>query len=223
METKPVILCMYWGNWGDGLAKKYVSNLRNMCRRNSTVDFDFFCITDRDFLLKDVNVIKMPNNIVHWRFNLPKFYMHKSFPELKGRRILFFDLDTVITGNIDAFLSYEGYLCTIKPFNQVNWKKNTPGGILSFVNGETEWLWHKVNENVHYWEQTTGGKERLILNRLEPQGQWDRWQDLFPNYVVSYKRHIRKGRIPDDMRVIAFHGNPRPHEVQDLLIKNNWK
>lgn len=41
----------------------------------------------------------------------------------------------------------------------------------------------------------------------------DRWQDVVPDQVISYKVHVarrRDGRIPDTARVVCFHGMPRP-------------
>jgi hypothetical protein len=225
MNNKPIILCMLWGNWGGANPIQYVKNLRNMVARHTTIDYDFYCITDRQIDLDGVNVIELPTHITKWKFNLPKFYMHADHQAIKGRRILFFDLDTVIVGNIDEFLLYGRYLCTIKPFNPTNWHVSTPGGVLSFVGGETAWIWNKVKEQPEFWVKTTGGKERLILNRLEPKGKWDRWQDILPGQLVSYKRHVVKGKDIGNARVVAFHGNPRPHVAarQDKFINQNWQ
>jgi hypothetical protein len=147
------------------------------------------------------------------------------FPEIKGRRILFFDLDTVIIGNINKFLKYDGYLCAIKPFNQINHDRSTPGGILSFVSGETSWIWDKVRENHLYYAKHMQGKERFVLNSLEPKQKWDRWQDILPGLLISYKKHVLRQTNTAGASVIAFHGNPRPHEaaIQDQFIKGNWR
>lgn len=55
------------------------------------------------------------------------------------------------------------------------------------------------------------------------QGKADRWQDVLPGQVVSYKVHVRRamrpdkefgtGSVPDDARVVIFHGKPRPWQV----------
>jgi hypothetical protein len=183
---------MLWGNWGGDNPVQYVEKLRNMVARHTTVDYDFYCMSDRQIDLEDVYTIRIPEYVTGWKFNLPKFYMHAKHSELEGRRVLFFDLDTVIVGNIDLFLLYEGYICTVKPFKKQNENVSTPGGVLSFINGATEWIWNHVAEQPQYWETTTGGKERLILNKLEPKEKWDRWQDILPGQLVSYKKHVLK-------------------------------
>lgn len=225
MKNKPVIVCMLWGAWGGTNPIQYVEKLRNMVARHTTIDYDFYCITDRHLGLEGVNEITLPNYITKWRFNLPKFYMHAEHEQLKGRRVLFFDLDMVLVGNIDDFLLYDGYLCTILPFQKKNHAISTPGGILSFVGGETAWIWETINFNPVYWERVTGGKERLILNQLEPHEKWDRWQNLLPGQLISYKRHVLNNADSHDVRVIAFHGEPRPHIAakQSTYINKNWK
>lgn len=228
---KPAVVCTLWGKWGGADSKQYVYKLRNMVERHTTIDHDFYCITDKK--IEGINTIELPKHVANFHLNIPKFYMHAKHPELEGRRVLFFDLDTVLVGNIDDFLRYEGYLCAIKPFRQVNWNISTPGGVLSFVNGKTEWIWKEVEEKPQYWAERYAGKERFILNNLEKKYSvfssrifyWDRWQDILPGQLISYKRHVQRNDAMHNARVIAFHGNPRPHEaaLKDSLIKRNWK
>jgi hypothetical protein len=44
----------------------------------------------------------------------------------------------------------------------------------------------------------------------------DRWQELVPDQVFSYKAHIRDRAVPPSARVVCFHGKPRPWEVEEL-------
>ena len=49
--------------------------------------------------------------------------------------------------------------------------------------------------------------------------------DLFPEeWCQSYKLHyLRRGKLSDDCRIVAFHGRPKPHEVNDFWVKENWR
>lgn len=224
-NNKPVILCMLWGKWGGTNSIQYVKILRNMVARHTTIEYDFYCITDRDMDIEGVNTIKMPEEVATWHFNIPKFYMHKTHEELKGRRILFFDLDTIIVNNIDQYLQYDGELCAIRPFNPRNYNISTPGGVLGFENGNTEWIWNAVCSKPEYWADKASGKERLILSALEDGHTWDRWQDLFPNTLVSYKKHVLTGEDVSAASIVAFHGDPRPHVAvkKNKFTYLNWK
>jgi len=35
--------------------------------------------------------------------------------------------------------------------------------------------------------------------------------------IRSYKLHVRKKGIPPECRVVAFHGNPRPWAIPELV------
>jgi hypothetical protein len=51
--------------------------------------------------------------------------------------------------------------------------------------------------------------------------QADRWQDLAPGKIGSYKvDELHEG--PKDFAICCFHGVPRPHEV-DGWIREHWK
>ena len=45
--------------------------------------------------------------------------------------------------------------------------------------------------------------------------------DSFKN-IRSYKRHCRK-QLPADTAIVAFHGHPRPPDVKDAWMTENWK
>ena len=52
------IICV---KWGPKYIPEYVNILKNMCKRQSTVDFKFSCITDDETGLdEDINIIKFP-------------------------------------------------------------------------------------------------------------------------------------------------------------------
>ena len=41
---------------------------------------------------------------------------------------------------------------------------------------------------------------------------WEHWQDLLPGAVVSYKKECQDG-VPEDARVVCYHGRPKPWEI----------
>lgn len=225
---KSVVMCMLWGLWGGEYADQYVSKLYRMVRRNTSVDFDFICLCDRPIRCRDSNIhiLPIPPHITKWQFNLPKTYLHYPFEELKGRQILFFDLDTIIVGNIDHFLNYRGSLCGIEPFAPNNRGKHIGGGVLSFECGAYRGIFTAVEANPVQWaKKTQGGKERLLLKDFEEQYDgYNYWQKLHPSHVVSFKRHCKRNNIPTDARIIAFHGIPKPHEViKNRIVRKYWR
>jgi len=226
MHKTLTVVTMLWNGWGAGRGVEYVYKLFNMVNRHLSLPFQFVLFTDQEHALEigdseklfDVKII--PQEILSWPLNLPKFYMYCPDNGLEGR-ILFMDLDTVIVGSLDEMASYGGVFCGIKPFRKG--RTHIGGGFLSFEVGYGEYLWKNINKDPKGWAgRTQGGKERLVYKQLV-QGK-DRWQDLYPGQLVGYKRHCRgKGIFPEGARFIAFHGKPRPHEVKERWVKKNWK
>ena len=91
------IVCV---KWGPKYIPEYVNILKNMCKRQSTVEYKFTCITDDESGLdSDINVIKFPKHsgIKTW---WSKLWMFSKDLPLEGT-ILYFDLDVVLFRNID--------------------------------------------------------------------------------------------------------------------------
>jgi hypothetical protein len=82
--------------------------------------------------------------------------------------------------------------------------------------GTLDHIWRVWNRCGRPQFQTGGDQE--FIESMQPEA--DRWQDLFPNQIVSYKVDCRaNGYAPEDARIVAFHGNPRPHEIDFKLSK----
>ena len=116
------IVCVKWGN---KYISKYANVLYNMVKRNTTVPYEFHCITDdTNQLDSHINVLNLPTDpwIKTWWSKLWMFGSH--FP-LKGD-ILYFDLDVIIFKNIDLLFSHNpGKFHTIRDFNRCrvkDWK-----------------------------------------------------------------------------------------------------
>lgn len=137
-------------------------------------------------------------------------------PELPGD-FLFMDLDTVIVGPIDDILAVEK-LTMLRDFYRDGKKlKEGLGSGLMYIPGDARrgiWgMWRQqpqLNMRVY-----PAGDQRLLekfwLNTA------DRWQDVVPDQVVSWKVHCKADVVPSEARVICFHGKPRPWEVGRFL------
>jgi hypothetical protein len=221
---KITVACVWWGTL---YPVKYVENLRNMVARNLTVPYEFVCITDRDDVPEGVTKIPTPiaNEVCQGKNHYgdgkgwwAKVGLHK--PGLFGdaKRVLYFDLDLVIINNIDSLASVQEPYCMIENFG--------PNKAHS-----------AHNSSVMVW--TPSESEEAIYNKFTPQvtkelhgDQCWHWRVLHPNvhnypknWVVSYKyeKHPQWRHQDKDTKVIIFHGQPKPHQVKDPIIVNNWK
>ena len=205
------IVCVKWGN---KYSASYVNILFDMIRRNllETTKFQFICFTDDASGLNEaIETRKLPNNLEGW-WN--KLWLFSYGAGLDGQ-VFYFDLDTVIVGELDSLLAYRGRFAILRDFYR-------PNGLQSSVMS-----WQAGDYAI--WEGWIAAKRPIL-----PGGdqEWvervvkapDIWQELYPRAFVSYKIHCQGRRMPPKgSRLVIFHGNPRPHEAFDAWMYEIWK
>lgn len=118
---------------------------------------------------------------------------------------LFMDLDTVLVGDLHDIATV-GRLTVMRDVYR-------PGGLQSSImfipEAERAAVWDdwirdpwRIMDHQKHGDQ--GFLERHWLDKA------DRWQDVLPGQVVSYKADVRKTEMPPNARVVVFHGKPRP-------------
>jgi hypothetical protein len=210
------ICCCLWGEFPDsGWSTEYVRRLRDGVSRNLPMTHRFVCFADREFYIDgiEVRLMKPPS----WFGNLPKTYVYSPEAELKGRVILF-DLDNVIVGDLSDMAAYDGPLC-VRGRLQHGIRPQPDGDMISFDASNVKHLWdYARSPNI---VKKTDGREREFILQADPH--CDIWQEVCPGQVVSYRHHCRSVGLPKNARVVSCHGKPRPHEIGDEFIKRHWR
>lgn len=214
MTSKIDIVCL---KWGTKFSVDYVNNLYSGIARNTSVDFTFHCFTENsDGILDGIVVHDLPNNnLSGWWNKLWLFSEELPLPE--GSRVMFFDLDTIVTGNIDDILNYG---CPQDMVGLVNFYY-PPG----FASGLMMW---KHGTQTHIWERFKQNPSSAIA--VSPDGdqewtarnltQYEQWQNLFPNRIYSYKKSCSTG-LPEDARIVCYHGTPSIIESFTKTVRNS--
>lgn len=232
--TKITVLCVRFGN---RYGREYVERLRNMVGRNLNVPYDFVCLTDDKHPIEGVRSIYQPNA------NYSKGWWHKVHmfdPNLPlAGRILYFDLDIVIHNNIDklALLDPHKFL-GILDFNRKfysNWKylnssvmawnhgeetdiweqfkKNNQSAMS--LQGDQDWIWKIARERIQFWPKKWIQSYKWEIRSREQLT------------VVNGKRRFREEdhsiEVDPECCVTVFHGDPKPQDVQDKFVVDNWK
>lgn len=129
---------------------------------------------------------------------------------------LFLDLDTVVTGPLDDICAVRK-LTLLRDFYRdgKKLKEGLGGGLMYLPESVRKQVWDfwMTNPQLHMRMYPRGDQflfERFWLNVA------DRWQDVVPGQVVSYKVHCGRG-VPPDARVVCFHGQPRPWSAGPFL------
>lgn len=214
---------------GDKYSVEYVNILYNMVKRHSTVDFDFVCITENPIgLSQGIIHVPLPSYRLHgWWFK--PWIFSREFP-ITGT-ILFMDLDIVINDNIDALWDYHPeQFCIIKDFSLLNPRINS--SVFRFEAGRYTHVWENL---INDYTQLSNyhGDQDWIYDQVPDYVLWE------PSWIVSYKWQVRSrddlertdggqrfktinDTLTSDAKILVFHGDPKPHLVQDSIILTKW-
>lgn len=127
-------------------------------------------------------------------------------PELKGD-LLYFDLDTVIVGSIEEL--FTGKLTMLSDFNLLHY---VASGVMYLPEADRKPVWDEwIKDPEGHMRKHRGHGDGGFLSKFYKTTAL-RWQDILPGKIVSYKKHCKEG-VPKSASVVAFHGRPRPRDV----------
>lgn len=196
------VACVCWGN---KFEDDYVQNLQSMVKRNTSVDHEFVCLSDRD--ISGVKTKRLFSGYEGWWNKLQLFHGGFDFHE----RVVYLDLDTLIVSNIDWLLEYKGLFMGIEDLGSVNSHQPHLKGVLQ--SGVMAWnysmhhkIWESFKSNREATKKFRGDGE--FLNSLIPTYARDLLQTLYPNKLKSYKYQVYKEGISDNLSIVCFHGRP---------------
>ncbi|MGV7234713.1 MAG: hypothetical protein ACQ9ET_00500 [Nitrosomonadaceae bacterium] len=206
------IICLKYGTLY-GAAD--VNRLYAAIKHNTNVPFVFHCFTD-DIrgIHPDVHNHQLPHALpgVGWWH---KLYFFSAEQPIKGR-LVFMDLDTLITGNIDDILSYDKNFMVLHDFFMIRTPNNRDAYGLGKDAVQSSIMSWNSGEHVHIWNEFIK-RPKEIVNSFHPHGdqKWiqqqqeerEYFQDIFPNQIVSFKIQCGGG-LPSDARIVCYHGKP---------------
>ena len=229
----------------------YVSKLYRSLKRNSTIPFEFVCISDTD-VEADVVLPYNPHDKIKKHWHKLKFFSPHFAYQNPGDDIIVMDIDQVITGNVDELIGYPVQDNELVTYG-VWWtsKLKTNGGFYKFKSGSLKHIWDDFAENPDYWQlyyYNNGdvnfkyyGEQNYVSWKLQeyktkviktPE-QW------ICKYTKSFKENVTLSKIYRDkfkteymilgdvhkyIKVVHFTGPGKTiHEHNESFIKVNWK
>jgi hypothetical protein len=144
--------------------------------------------------------------------------------------VLYFDLDSVVVGSLDAIAAYphrftmahEFYRPTMLCSTAMAWH-----GDYSFIYEAFE-AEPERHLNIYDHEMPRRscriGDQAFIEDQLKAAGDpVATFRDLFGEHsIASYKVHECQSAPPPDAAVVAFHGSPKPHEITTGWVPQTW-
>lgn len=164
----------------------------------------FVCLTDTPDALRGVKCIPLLHCWPGWWSKMELFR-----PDIAGD-LLYFDLDTVICGDL-AGVAGAGRDTFIRDFYRQGQGLGSGMMYLTEVRRPRTWsMWMKHPARWMHRFQRAGDQGFLEQVYADTCA---RWQDVTPGQVVSYKADCSRG-LPPGARVVCYHGLPKPHQTR---------
>lgn len=222
------IICIKWGT-------KYSADDVNLLYRmvqkhTSKHSVDFYCFTDdadgleEGVIAKALPVLNVAPEHDRYYYKKEAALCDDNLGGLAGQRVLFLDIDVVITDNIDVFFDHptgDEFITT----NDWNTKGNHVGqaSCYSWVVGTIGYVKADFEADPARWikQFRTASQEYLSYKIIEREGHLNFWP---AEWVQSFKfnclppwylRPFITPRMNDETRILVFHGDPK---MEDAII-----
>ena len=225
---------------GDAYGWGYVERLYNMLRRHITPEIRFHVYTEQARAVPDYMV---RHDLEPWHITRARrawWYKMQLFnTEHHAGPLLYFDLDTVIVGNIDWIWQQPlQYFWAVRDFKYL-WRPSHTGinsSIMWWDTRQYQQVWQAFKtENLETVMRQYHGDQDYI-GKVITQNQR---RFLDSNNVASWRWQCQEGgydfrrrcgrapgsnaTIPTTASVLVFHGLPKPDKITDQIVLANWQ
>ena len=143
---------------------------------------------------------------------------------------LYLDLDTAVLGDLSDIASVNR-LTILRDFYRDGTRRpeGLGSGMMYLPESDRAEIWEKWHQAPakfisHY--RMAGKGDQAFLEDWS-MTRWARWQDLVPGQVMSWKVHNLSAGLPKNLRVICFHGRPRPWRTERFAhlygVTDRWR
>ncbi|MDR3078992.1 MAG: hypothetical protein LBU15_03060 [Rickettsiales bacterium] len=241
MENTRNVICIKWGS-SDYYGARHVNRLYRSILENSSGKINFYCFTDdpegleAGIVPKAMVTLKNVEKTGCSIYNKEVGLCDDGLGGLEGQRVLYFDLDTVLVGNIDSFFEIprgdefyiirdwnHGRNAAIGQASCYSWRVGTLGYVKSYF----EEHWGEVHRKFG-----SASQEYLSSKVMEKFGKMNFWPDSWcrsfkchclPSPLIPFLRRFKMATIPAGARVICFHGRPKPEDAAlGLWPERSW-
>lgn len=208
---------------GGDFTPEYVHNLHEGVKKNITGTCRFVCITDMFGF--NGNTLNLTPGLRGWWAKIDIFRLTPP--------VLYFDLDTIITGSLKEFeILAEDNVHDM--FMLRGPRTQNPASGIILINSDMRFVYDDFMDdfpNSRYIETSRAlnlsidgltyyGDQDYITKKLRETTTIHYLQDYVTG-IYHYKHHC-KVHLPSDASVVAFHGIPRPQDAEAPWVKDYW-
>lgn len=180
---------------------EYVTRLKDGVMQHITVPHRFVCLSD----------MMAPCHWVQLTWDWPGWWAKMELFKLDPP-VLYFDLDTIITGDLTdiAKAAEEKPFIILRDFYR---ETGMQSALMSWSTDQSALYRRFALKSYDYIKQYgMRGDQAFLEDHLKPEPA--KWQDVVPGQVCSYKVHVQRAAgAPKDCRVVCFHGRPKPRDI----------
>ena len=198
-----------------------VAWLMRMLKQHITLPANFYCLSDVPFDIDGVERIPLIHGWPGWWSKLELFR-----PGLFDDNVFYIDLDMAILHNIDHFVSIadpdEFWILNSMSKNTSPERSKAVNSSMMAWNGDYSYLYDAFCQNPKRYmkEYSVSHKwaDQEFIN--DRHNDLQRFQLLYPGQIMSYLKNYRTDEDVIRCRVMCFHGEVKPQDVQhDWLPK----
>lgn len=211
------IICM---KWGTRYGPEYVNRLASMVRRNVGRPTRFLCFTDDPRgISSDIETAPLPHislpERIRWHTWRKISIWQYPLADITGD-VLFLDLDLVIVGPLDPFFDFApGQYVAIENWTQRGQRVGNTS-VFRFTAGRHTHIYEEFERDPIAVLRRWRIEQQYISDSIPDMAFWPRsWcasfkHTLLPKWPLNF---IMPARLPDDTKIVAFTGTPKPHDA----------
>lgn len=223
------VICV---KWGDKYPLDYVEKLANMCERHLPLH-EFVCVTDDPPSLSASRISFQPLVC-----DLPGWWQKVGLfrPGMFPGHNLFLDLDVVITESLRVLVEQSKIEPTkLYTLDDFSYSLRNPrplaslssdllaklGGVGTINSSVMAWHGWPDSEVYKAWKDF----DAEVMNVLHGDQNWITralWPDSIRFFADGFVKSYKYGGRTE-APLVVFHGSPKPHEVNDTWVQENWQ
>lgn len=199
---------------------EYVYKLQAMVARHMNVPYRFVCLTDNPLALPGIECVNIIENLPGWWGKMKLF----SIEWRQDEKVIYFDLDMVICGDISKLVELEVDFAICGSFTRAAGNKNWPCiyGSCCMVLGSSlgVYIWDIFRSNRLALMAAAGNYgDQVALQHIYPDATI--LQEVLPQGFFLGYRNLTKFK-PDECSVVVFAGANKPHNCNEQWIEKEW-
>lgn len=223
------VCCLLWHSPGSRYGAEDVRKLHRMVEKHLTLPHEFVCITDRPEIFghdAGIRAVQMDTSThIPGRLFASLCLFSPWAREHVGERILKFDLDVLIVGNIDAICDRDEEIVMWRNPSRLPWDnpvKNRPpynASIFMHKTGTMEHIWGDFNPDNPMVRDDQAWMS-MLLGMNAPY--WDSSDGIYRIARDDTPGSGVNGHLPDNARIVFFPGSEGKPSNPRIAAANPW-